>query len=587
MQLRRNHRRLALVAAFGLGAAVAFAAPAQAQEAAQQPQVGGRMRILIPTLEHPANADAGFGKKVADLLRTSIDKLPRHTPVPANEIKDALKKYKIDEKAMDCIKSRQLAVQIGSELVMCGNYEPNPGGGMKVTAQFIGAKTGETFEVPALTASTPEDAAAKIFAAFESYVTQLGATAICQQYLGSNNWQSALSNCNQALAVNANSSTAQFYKATALMNMDSLQSSLEALKLAIKINPMYGDAIRLAGIVAGKLGDEQASSDYFKQYLDLNPGDANVRLNIANDAAKAGNYEGALKMVEEGFKSDSANATLLLYAGHWALADAQKLTDAAIKADKPKPAKADSMALVALGYYQKLVNQKDTAADPAVVKNMLLIMSTHNQAPQAVQLGAKFTSANATWHKDAALWSAYADALNAAGQTQNALAALDSAAAFDTKGDLPVYAKRGQWLAEKGQIAAAKASLAQAVQRGKVKGDEAANLMLGYGFKQYSNKDYDTANEYFAASRELASTAETRGQAWFMTGTIYFQRGSALAQVNPKKASPKAAEAFRQAAAAFNNASAYISSHPRETRNVDAWRAYITQYLDAVKKAGQ
>ena len=39
--------------------------------------------------------------------------------------------------------------------------------------------------------------------------------------------------------------------------------------------------------------------------------------------------EGALKIVEEGFKSDSANAQLLLYAGHWALGAAQKLETAA------------------------------------------------------------------------------------------------------------------------------------------------------------------------------------------------------------------------------------------------------------------
>lgn len=588
MQLRRNHRRHALVAAFGLGAAMALAVPAQAQEAAQQAQVGGRMRILIPpVLEHPAGVDASWGKKVADQFRAGVDKMPRHQAVPLPEIKDNLKKYKIKEETLDCVKERQLAVQIGAELVMCGNYEPQAGGGMKLTTQFIGAKTGETFEVPPITATTPEDAGAKISAAFNTYVTQLGATAFCQQYLGSQQWASAITNCNAALAVNPNNSTALYQKARALMEMDSLQASMDALKGVMKINPMHSDAIRMAGVVAAKLGDENASSDYFKQYLELNPGDANVRLNIAGDAAKATNLEGALKIVEEGFKSDSANAQLLLYAGHWALGAAQKLETAAREKDQPKPAKADSLALVALRYYQRLIASKDTATDPSVVKNAILIMTSHNQAPQAVQLGQKFTSAGDTWHKNAEIWSVYADALNAAGQSQNALAALDTAAAYDTKGELPVFAKKGQWLAEKGQLSAAKAALSQAIQKGKVKADDAANLIFGFGYNKYRDKEYDGALSYFAASRELAGTAETRGQAWFWAGIIYAQRGTALAQANPKKASPAAAAQLRLAQDAFGNAGAYLSSHASAARQANQYGDYIKSYLEAVRKAAQ
>ena len=370
------------------------------------------------------------------------------------------------------------------------------------------------------------------------------------------------------------------------MQMDSLQPALDALKLVVKNNPMHGDALRMAGIVSAKMGDEQASSDYFKSYLELNPGDANVRLNIANDAAKAGNLEGALKFVEEGFKADSANTQLLLFAGHWALGASAKLEDAARKADKPKPARADSLAMVALGYYQKLLALRDTAADPSIVKNAILIMTAHNQAPQAVQLGAKFTAANPTWHKNPEIWSVYADALNAAGQTQNALAALDSASAYDTKGELKLSMKKGLWLAEKGQITAAKTALAQAVTKGAVKGDDAADLMIGYGGRRMADKDYDTALQYFAAARELATSAEERGNAWYMTGTIYATRGIALAAANPKKASPAAAAQLRQAGAAFDNAGAYISSHGSAASRVNQYRDYIKSYLEAVKKAG-
>ncbi len=589
MQLRRNHRRLALVAAFGLGAAgLAPVAPARAQEPTQQAQTGGRMRILIPnSLEHAQGVDDSYGKKVADGLRQAIDKLPTHTSVPTSEVKDNLKKYKIKESDLDCIKSRQLAVQMNVELVMCGSYEAQPGGSMKVSAQFIGAKTGETFEVPAITspAAQPAAAANEIFTSFQNYVTQLRAAAICQQYLGSQQWKSALDNCNDALKVNPNSSTALYGRARALMEMDSLPAAYDALKQVIKVNPMHSDALRAAGVVAAKVGDEQASRDYFRQYLELNPGAANVRLSLAGDAAKAGDPEGALKMVEDGFKTDSANAQLLLFAGHWALQASTKVAEAAQKAGKDKPAKADSLALVALNYYKRLMTVSDTATDPVVVRNAMLIMTQHEQAAQAVQTGAKFLAVK---HDDPNLWSAYADALEASGQFQKALAALDTAAIMDKKNELPLSAKRGQWLAERGQVGEARAALSTAVQRGKLSGDDAAQLMIGIGLRDHLNKgDAAGAIDYLAAGRALASSSEVRGMAAYWTGYILFQRASAAAKAaQTPGARVKAAGMFREAQAQFDNAGAYVQANPRIRSAVEQMSSYVKTYTEAVAKAG-
>ncbi len=583
MQLRRIERRLALVVMFGLGAAgLTLGTPAQAQEPAAQ--TGSRMRILVPSLEHAKGVDDAFGKNVAEALRRQIDKLPTHVSVPKDELKESLRKFKIDEKDLDCIKSRQLAVQISVELVMCGSYEPATAGSFKVTSSFIGAKTGETFDVPAVTAAKPEDAASQIFGAFEKYVTQLRALAICQQYLGSQQWKSALDNCNAALAVNSQSATALYGRARALMEMDSLGAALDALRGVVKINPMHSEALRTAGVVAAKMDSSALSTEFFRQFLELNPGAANVRINLAADATKAGNPEGALKMVEEGFKADAANTDLLLFAGHWALAASQKLEAAAQKAGKDKPAKADSLALVALGYYAKLTTLKDTAADPVVVRNMILIMTAHKQAAQGVALGAKYTAIR---HTDAGLWSAYADALEAEGQVPRALAALDSATAYDTKGDFSTYAKRGQWLAERGQLGAARASLQEAIKRGKITGEDAAGLLIGVGLRDHLSKDPAGALEYLAAGREFATSAETRAMAAYWTGYIVFQRGSAAAsKAKTPEARAGAVGIFHEAQGYFDNADAYLASHGQARATVEKWTAYIKEYTKAVKAGG-
>lgn len=600
MQLWRMNQLRACAVVLGLSAAggLALAGPAQAQQSSSsQPQTGSRYQVLVPVPEHPDGTDDDFGKDMADQLRKSIDKLPRHVSVSKDELKDNLRKYKLKEEELDCIKARQLAVQMNAELVMCGKYEPTQGG-MKVSASFVGARNGETFEVPPFTAATSDDAAQKVFTAFSNYIDQLQQLAFCQEYLGSSQWANALQNCNKALEVNPNSPTGLYGRARALMEMDSLPAAYESLQGAIKANPMYQDALRAAGVVAAKLDKPEESRKYFQQYLELNPGAANVRISLANDAAKAGDPLGALKMVEAGFKNDTTapNPDLLMYAGLWA----QQAAQDAAKAGKdsthasqdtltagaaPTSALADSLENVALGYYQKLYAAKDTAIDPNVLRNMAVILTKQGKTQQAVEIGQKMIAAKA---QDPIAWSVYADALNAAGQFDQAIAALDSAGKYDTKGEIPVYAKKGQWLAQKGQLAEAKAALQQAVQRNLVKADDAANLIFATGYNQkYDKGDTDAALEYFAAARDLAESPALKSRSSFFTGYIYFQRGANEAKAHPKTPSKEAANLFRQALTYFAQADAYAATQSGIKSQIAQMEDYANKYIDAVKKASR
>jgi hypothetical protein len=157
LMYRNLTRALATV---GVAAVTWFAAsPAAAQEQpAGATQTGSRYRVLVPKLEIRPGANEKFGNQLADALRKDIDKLATHQSVDKKELGESLKKFKLKEDELDCIKARQLAVQIGAELVMCGIVEPG-----KVSAQFIGAKTGETFEVPSFPATDPLAAERQIF----------------------------------------------------------------------------------------------------------------------------------------------------------------------------------------------------------------------------------------------------------------------------------------------------------------------------------------------------------------------------------------------------------------------------------------
>ncbi len=581
----RMNQRLSMALTLGLAVAGAWtvASPAAAQQPAQQS--GQRYRVLVPNLDHPKDVDDGFGKDVADDMRKLIEQMPRHQAVSKDELKDNLRKYKLKEEDLDCIKSRQLAVQINAELVMCGEYKPAGGDVMQVTAQFVGAKNGETFEVPAFTASKPEQAAQSIFTAFKTYVNQLQQTAFCSDYLGSQQWSNAREACDKALEINAKSATALYGKARALEEMDSLQQSMEALKKVIQLNPAHQDALRLAGIVAAKLGNSAESLQYFNQYLELNPGDANVRINVANEAAKAGDFEAALAILAPGLKPDSLNRVnpdLLTFEGHWALQAAQKADTT--KADTAgRSAHVDSLYQRALAAYMQLYQQQDTATAPSVLGNMLLIMNLEGQSQQAATIGAKLVKAKPGMPL---IWSAYADALNATGQYDQALAALDSAQAYDKNNEYPLFAKRGQWLAQRGQLSAAKAAFQQAISRGKLKADVAANLLFGIGYNdKYQKGDKDAALEYFAATRDLAESPETKAMANFWIGLVYYQRGIALAKPGTAAAARKAEPDFEKALTYFNQADAYAQAQPGIRSQLNQMVGYSHKFIDAVNKA--
>ncbi|MBX6363021.1 MAG: tetratricopeptide repeat protein [Gemmatimonadetes bacterium] len=587
MQRRRTNQRLALAVTLGLAAGAL--APVGSAQAQQQPgqatQTGSRYQVLVPSnLEHADNAPDGFGKTVAEAIRKSIDKLPRHVSVAKNDLKENLRKYHLKESDLDCIKSRQLAVQMGAELVMCGSYEP-ASGGMNVKASFVGARTGETFEVQPFVAATPEDAANKIFTAFESYVNQIQLLAFCNEYLGSSQWANALENCNKALQI-APTAAAYYGKARALIEMgdDSLPAAYAAAQEVLKINATHTDALRMLGVLAAKLNKPEESLQYFQQYLELNPGDASVRSVIANEAAKAGNLEGALRIMEGGIKGDSTPPEVLMYAGHYALQAAQKLESAAREADgqAKTPAKADSLYNVALGYYQQVYAKADTATDASVLRNMVIILNKKGQSAQAVEIGRKMVTARP---QDAGAWSVYADALSGVGQTDEALAALDTAAKYDTAKASPVYAKKGQILLEKGRLDEAKAALQMAIQRGTVQADDAAKVVFGAGYTNFQKGSYDAALQYFAVVRDLAETPGTKAMANFFTGYVYFKRAADLAQKNPKTPSSAAADLFRKALGYFGQSDAYAAQQPAIRSQLDQMTSYANQYIKAVSKS--
>lgn len=569
---RRTVALSLIIAATGL-----FPALVSAQEPAPAAS-SSRFRVLVPTLERRGTPRADFGKKVAEQVAKSIAGLATHIPVETKEVKDALRKYKIKEEELDCIKSRQLAVQINAELVMCGTVEPGANGN-QVSAQFISAKTGETFEVAAFPAADPAQAAQHIFQSFENYVKQISLAAFCRDYLASQQWSAALENCNQALTINPASQTALNMKGMALYRMamaadqsavtDSarLREAYDVYRKVIELNPVEQDALKQAGIIAARLGQAEQSRTYFRQYMELNPGDAAVRLAIAGEASRSGDAEGALRIVEEGLTADSANADLAMYAGHFAVQAAARSEDKAAQ---------QRLFETAVRYYGRVRAARGAQTDAGVLQNMIQALVQLGRHGEAVTIGREAVASAPSDSTASNLWLAYATALQGADQLDQALAALDTAAARDPKNARAV-ARKAAALLDAGRLDAATAAFRAAVNSGAVDAGEAAQMVFNEGYEKYRAQNWDSALQYFQTSADLATEAKARGQANFWSGMIFYQRGISAAK-------PQNVKAARAALPLFQRALSYLQGSGVEAYAADTRGVNLSQTISAVRQ---
>jgi tetratricopeptide (TPR) repeat protein len=570
---RRRTVALSLViAATGLVSALPLAAQEPAPAASSN-----RFRVLVPTLERRGEARADFGKKVAEQVAKSIQGLPTHQPVEAKELKEALRKYKIKEEELDCIKSRQLAVQINAELVMCGAVE-----GGQVSAQFISARTGETFEVAPFAATDPNVAAQHIYKSFENYVRQISLAAFCRDYLASQQWQQALDNCNQALQINASSQTALNMKGMALYRLgmaadqsavtDSarLREAYDVYRKVIELNPVEQDALKQAGIIAARLGLADQSRTYFRQYMELNPGDAAVRLAIAGEASRSGDAEGAVRIIEEGLKADSTNVDLATYAGHFSVQAAARSEDKAAQ---------QRLFETAVQYYQRVRTARGAETDAGVLQNMIQALVQLGRHGEAVAIGREAVAAKGADSTSASLWVAYATALTGADQLDQAIAALDTAIIRDPK-NASAVGRRAAVLLQAGRLDAAQEAFRAAIAAGVMESGTAAQLVFNQGYEAYRSQNWDRALNFFQTSGEIATEAKEKGQANFWSGMIFYQRGIAAAKAQNVAAARASLPLFQRALGFLQGSG--VQTYADQTRGVNLGQTIsaVRQYID-------
>lgn len=556
------HRRWlpVLAAGFAITGTLALASPAGAQS--------GAMRVLIPRLAHQGDAPGNFGRNIAREMRDLIDDLATHNAPDEGDLNDALRSFNLKEEDLDCTAARQAALQTGMEIVMCGEVSP-AADGVQVDARFVMSETGEMYEIPTFVqpdeGDAEEAAAQRIFQEFQNYSQMMRFSMICADYADSGDWQSALRNCNDALAINGDATSALYGKGRALMELEQPEEAFQTFEHLLTINEQHDDAMLSAGIVAARLDRPEVARDYFNRYLELNPGNADVRLQVATDLANEGDPEGALRIAQEGLENNPDNVNLVEYIGHFAIRSAETvIADMELSQQQdPIPPEARGFYETAIEHYTQVFDQQGPETDTNVLQRLMIALTRVDRTEEAIELGERIVTAQAD---RPILWFAYADALYRSGRVDDALEALDRTEELNPEHP-NLHTRRATVLLETGDMDRIRTAW-QAVQESGTDPNQVARAIFAFGLNERYRQDQDDAAlEYFQLAIDFAEDPETRGMASYLSGAILYNRASA----NEAETAAEAEQVlpiYRQALEYFNESRPYAEG-PNAPPNVN------------------
>jgi tetratricopeptide (TPR) repeat protein len=555
-------------------AAFALTPPAHAQ---------GRFKVLIPDLAPAAGADEDFGEDVADKLRDLIDDMDTHVSVETREVRDALRKYGLKEEDMGCIQWRQLAVQMNVEIVFCGGYS-EAGNSRTVDASFLGARSGEPFAVPQFTSSNDDQAAGQIHTAFQNYVQQLRTASICVEYVGSQQWERALETCDAALAINPTMVSALYSRGRARLGMAEgldgtngdaegrnalLGEALSDFDAVIEQNPAHEGSLQSAGYAATLLGDSELALGYYRQMLELDPTNTDIRIRVALDLMNNGDPAAALQLAQDGLRHTPDDATLNLYIGHFSVAYAQQL-----ETQEPRDsAQALELYRTAAEAYEPVYAENPDSADITLIKNMLIALPRVGQGARAAELGAE---AAAAYPDDASILRQVASVQRENGNLDRAIETLLAAKAKDPEG-ANYDGLIASWLVQAKRVDEAREYLQRAIASGSIGGDDAARLLFASAINgPYQAKNWSAAVPALEEALPLAESAPFRAQIRFFAGYSLLQWGIATQDGETAATARRALPLFQRAKEHLASAGAY----QEQAANLPNLRSAVDQYID-------
>ena len=491
-------------------------------------QDGGRFRVLIPYFTPLEGARDNFGKDASKELRELLGAMPTHVAMEEGDIKDEVKRFDMKIEDLDCIRTRQLAAQINVPVAICSSYTGQPDKSWVVTADVWDIQGAESFHVESFQVGEKDNelAAQHIFDAFERYSTTVRSAAICNDYMASQQWDNALRNCDESLALNPSAVGTRFLRARILYEMENYPDALGELETVIEANPFHEDALQLAGYIAAVTEQDGKARDFYSRYLDINPGNAAIRMRIAYELAQAGDPVGAMEFIQVGLDVDADNVDLHEQYGGFAFSAALEIQQQAAVGSENA---GSGVAPEAVGYYreaiasyEKVFESKGAETPVGHLANVISAYIQLDDAASAISMGERVLQTHAQQDR---LWVLYADALQRSGRLDDAIAAMDRVREINP--DHPSAALRqGNWLIQAGRLDDAVTVLSGAAEGNPAQAEQAARMIFAEAYQNGTSKDdFAYAIVGMSAAKRLPNvSAEMLAQLNFWHGYSIYQQ---------------------------------------------------------------
>ena len=537
-----------------------------------QQTVTGRWRVFIPDFQPLNEEDDDFGKDLADELRDLIDDMLTHSAVDEDDIKDALKEYDLKMEGLTCITARQLALQKNYQVVLCARYAGTKEAWEIQRIKFVDSATGEEFVVdPVMSADKMEEQAAlQIFQRFELFVEQTRVAQFCGEYAQSLQWENALQMCDRALELNANSNTTRYTRAFVLKETDRYEESLAETQRVLEYDPYHQSALLLGGFLASNLDDqEELARDFYNRYLEQDPSNASVRMNVAYDLAQQGDALGGMLIIEQGVELDPDNVSFYEQLGNFAFAAAERIRrEAELDGSDGMTAQVRELYGKAIAAYERVFVEKGAETLVTQLRNVAAAQLKLGQVDEAIAFSERAIEAHPT---DASLRATHAEALKELGQITEAVAALASIEAIDP--DWPnLHLRMGSWLIEVGRIEEAVPVLETAVGKG-ASPDQAGNMIFTHAYATYvqpQTKNYARFIELILLAKQFEVSNEGRQQYDFWHGYSIFTLAIDVQMPETLEAANRSQPMFQQALRFFQEGKGYAD----RTASID-YQVYV------------
>jgi len=525
-------------------------------------QDGGRYRVLIPYFEPRDGADRGFGRQASEDLRRLMAEMPTHVAMDVDDIEDQAERFNMDIDELNCLYALQLAAQVNVPILICGSYTQDAQRNSTLNASIRTVETGDEFDLPPITVDRNgrRQAAQHVFSQFERYNTLIRSAAICTDYAASQQWEAALRNCEESLAINPDAITTRLMRANILFQLERLEESLADWDRVLELDPLNENALRTAGFIATRLGDDERGRGYYRRYLDVNPGNVAIRMSIASNMAEAGNPQGAMEFIQPGLDVNPNDTDLLDLYGTFAFMGALDAQEQARTADP----QATGLAPAAAEFYRegiqaylRVIEARGDETPIDRLRNLVIAYTQLQEYPNAIAMAERVLQRDPN---EATVQSMYADVLKTSGRLEDALAALDRLLVLEPTHPT-ARLRKATWLLEVRRIEDAVAALTPGAVDGP-SADNAATMIFNEGYThgiQANPADYAYMIRAAVAAKQIPNVSSSmREQLHFWHGLSIFQRTAPQAQAAQDLATARATlPQFQEAQTLLNQAGGY------------------------------